>query len=161
MPNLYQISQQYQAVTELEDVPSEVVADTLEALGGEFEDKAVALIQHTFNVGSDIDAIDREIHRLKAMKASKEAFIERLREYLKANMQACGIPKISHPLFTITLIKPRKMVKVVDEKALPDEYVEVEVVAKPKKKELLQDMKEGKAIPGAELIDSEPGLMIK
>jgi hypothetical protein len=161
MTSLYQISQEYQAVTELEDVDAQTLADTLEALAGEFDNKAVALIQHTFNVNSDVEAIDREIHRLKSMKAQKEAFVERLREYLKENMQRCGIPKIAHPLFTITLIKPRKMVKIVDEKLIPDEYVEVEVVSKPKKKELLESLKGGATIPGVELTDSEPGLMIK
>lgn len=161
MTSLYQISKDYQAVAEMEDMAPEAIRDTLEAIGGEFEDKAVNLIKHTFNVKGDVAQIDAEIDRLKNIKRMKSSVIENLHDYLKVNMTACGITKIEHPLFKITLIKPRKMVNITDDHAIPDEYTDVETVIKPKKAEILKDLKEGKTIPGAEMVDSEPGLMIK
>lgn len=161
MTSLYQISRDYQAVLELEDMSPQAIRDTLEGIGGEFNDKAVNLVMYTFNVNSDVLQIEAEIDRLKAIKRAKENRIENLRDYLKVNMAACGISKIEHSLFTITLRKPGKKVNIIDERLLPDEYVEVETTIKPKRTELSRDLKEGKAIPGAELIDSEPALTIK
>src|SRR5690554_4150616 len=108
MSNLYDIAKDYRQLMQLEDVPAEAIADTMEAIEGEFQDKATNLIKVTLNIGGEIDQIDNEIERLSKMKQVRQNAINRLRDYLKTNMDATGINKIEHPLFSITLSKPSK-----------------------------------------------------
>lgn len=158
---LYELTDQYKQLQNLEDVPPEAIADTLESIEGEVEEKAQAIVSVWTGMESDITAIDNEIARLTARKKAIKAQDESLRNYLKHNMEAMGIKNIKCPLFAITLARGKEVVQVDDEDALPDEYVEVVVTTRPKKRELLADLKAKKEIPGARLVRSDDYLRIK
>ena len=159
MPKLYELTDSYLAVQDL-DVPAEAIADTLEALEGDIEDKAERLLAVVTNMGSDVDAIDAEIKRLQARKRAITNRQDSLRDYLRHNMQASGIHKISCPLFTITLTKPRPVAIVDDESLLPDRLVQVVTTRKVNKQKLLAELKKG-PVDGASLGESQPGLLIR
>ncbi len=160
MTKLYELTEQLKGLQDLsEEIPEEALADTLEALEGAFEEKAVNICHVLANGDADIAAIKAEVDRLngklKAINASKE----RLKDYLRHNMEATGINKISHPLFTISLRKPQPIVLVVNEEAVPEEYQRVTVaVDKTKAKAALKD---GVEIPGLELATGKAGVTIK
>ena len=59
------------------------------------------------NSDGDIAALESEINRLSERKKHIQAAQDRLREYLRYNMEATGINKITSPLFTITLAAGR------------------------------------------------------
>lgn len=159
MTTLYQLSANYREVQDL-DLPEECLADTLESIEGEIEGKAENLLAVVRNLDADTQALDTEIKRLQTRKNTISKRQAWLKDYLKSNMQATGINKISCPLFTITLTKPPQVVVVDDEAAIPDALVKVETVRKIDKKALLKDLKAGLDIPGAHLGEGNPGLRI-
>lgn len=158
MTTLYELTTDLQRVADL-DLDEQTLADTLEGITGEIQIKAENLIKVVENMDADVTAISNEIKRLTDRKKSIENRQKSLREYLRSNMQAGGISKISCPLFTITLSKGRPMVVVTDEDAIPDEY---QVVTKRvDKRALLDALKAGLEVPGAELGESEEALRIR
>ena len=159
MTNLYELSRDMLALQNEPDIPEEAIRDTLEAMEGEFNDKAVAVIKTCSNVEGDIEAIDSEIKRLQKRKQVKQNFINRFRDYLRVNMEQSGITKIEHSLFTITLGKPTKTADVFDDSKLPDEYTRT--VIHPDKKAILADLKKGIPVPGAQLSEGKSRLLSK
>lgn len=161
---LYDISQQFLSIQELaenDDSMIEAVADTMEGIAADFEQKGQAVVVIFRGMEADIEAIDSELKRLSEKKKAIQNRVEWLRNYLRDNMAATGITKISCPLFNITLSEAAKQVEVIDESALPDDYVTVKTVLSPDKRKLLADLKEGVDIPGAMLVDGTRRLTIK
>jgi len=162
---LYEISEQHKELEKLAESSDEdmaqAIADTFEAIEGAFEDKALALVSVTNNLKSDTEALDREIKRLQARKKTIENKQDSMKEYLRMNMYACGISNIKCPLFSITLGKPRKIVLVTDLDSIPSDYVDYKMSATPMKAIILKELKSGEVIPGVELGESKPSLIIK
>ena len=84
-----------------------------------------------------------------------------MREYLRTNMESCGISKITCPLFSITLGKPSKMVLITDEDKIPPDYLNIKTSVSPMKAEILKALKNGESVPGAEMGESKSRLIIK
>jgi len=164
MSTLRELSHELQEVQSLAldpDVPEEALRDTLDGIEGMFNEKAVRIVHVIANSDTDVDAISAEIKRLSERKRSIELAQDRLREYLRFNMEATGISKISSPLFTITLAAGRDMVEIYDEAALPDEFVRVKTVVSPEKAEILKALKSGIEVPGATITKSKSSVRIK
>jgi len=162
---LYEIAYQYKSIQEMADSDDEnmmvAIADTMEGIEADFQEKAQAIVATAFNVESDIDAIDAQIMRLQNKKKTIQSKSEWLRDYLKRNMQATGINKITCPLFSITLSAPGRVVEITNEGLLPDEYVKVKTTVSPDKVSILKALKEGAEIPGAIIVPGTPRLTIK
>ena len=161
---LYEITAKHRDLAllaeENEDM-AQAVADTMELVEGEFEDKAISLINVMKNIGAGIPSIDAEIARLTARKKTIENNQKHMTNYLQTNMEASGINKIECPLFTITLAKGRDIVSVDDESAIPAEYMNYKTSASPMKKEILAALKEGEEIEGVSMIKSKTSIRIK
>lgn len=163
MTALRVISEQYRGLLDLaktDDLPIEAIKDTLDGIEGEFNDKALKIVDVISSVEGDIAQIDAEIDRLTARKKTIVNRNQSIRDYLQNNMEACGITKIECPLFTITLAAGRDIVVVDNEDELPDEYITVKTSMAPDKKELLKALKEG-AVTGAHIEKSKSSLRIK
>jgi len=164
MPHLYEITEQMRGLQRLmedEDTPlsADVLTDSLDGLVGDLEAKAEGLLAYVANVGSDAAAIDVEIKRLQARKKALTNRQNSLREYLRYNMVAGDIKKISCPLFTVTLRKPIDVVSVGMVDQLPPEYVKTTVA--PDKGKIKAALKAGLDVPFCRLIPGQPGLMIR
>jgi hypothetical protein len=163
MTALRVISEQYRGLLDLaktDDLPIEAIKDTLDGIEGEFNDKALKIVDVISSVEGDIAQIDAEIDRLAARKKTIVNRNQSIRDYLQNNMEACGITKIQCPLFTITLAVGRDIVVIDNEDELPDEYISVKTSTAPDKKELLKALKEGE-IKGAHIEKSKSSLRIK
>lgn len=64
MTKLYELTGNMKELENL-DLDSETMSDTLEAIQGEFKDKAIAILSFTENMNSDIDALSNEIKLLE------------------------------------------------------------------------------------------------
>jgi len=104
------------------------LADTLEAVSGEFNDKAVAILKFTENMNGDINCLSSEIKRLQERKKVIENRKAKLRDYLLYNMEKSGVTKIECPFFTASIRKGSESVEIESSELLPDEYVTVEVM---------------------------------
>lgn len=162
---LHEIAKEYREVAALADSDDEgmaqAVLDTLEAVGGEFEQKAQALVRITLNRQSDIDALDNEIKRLQARKQAILNAEASFKEYLRTNMEATGIKKITCPLFSITLSQGREVVVVDDERSIPDDYMRVKTELAPDKKAIIAKLKAGEEVPGTHLERGKGSILIK
>jgi hypothetical protein len=164
MTALYALTGQFKELEKLSDIDSdmaEAVENTLEAIQGEFDDKAISIIYVSKNMDADITALDNEIDRLNSRKKVITNRKDSLKDYLRTNMEASEISKISCPLFTITLAKGRDIVQIDDADKLPDDYLKTKTTVTPMKKEILSDLKAGIEIEGAILVKSKSSLRIK
>ena len=160
---LYELTGQYIGLHRLMDdaeMDAETLQDTLDGLEGELQQKAEGLLSYVANIGSDVSAIDLEIKRLQARKTTMKNRQESLREYLKFNMMNASIQKITCPLFSVTLIKPKPMVVIDNRDALPDVFVKTTVTKAPVKADILKALKKGETVSGAHMGESSPGLRI-
>ncbi len=165
MTALYEISKQYQELSTLAESGDEDLAialrDTMEGIEGEFQEKGKALAMVTLNMDGDLDAIQAQIDRLSERKRILQNRKDSLKEYLRTNMEASGITKITHPLFTITLGKGKPIVVIDSENDIPDEYMNTKVTSTPAKAEIAKAIKEGIDVPGAHSEIGKSSISIK
>lgn len=165
MTALYQISKEFQELAVLAETADEDMAvaiqDTMGAIQAEFEDKGKAIAMLTLNIDGDLEAIQSQIDRLTERKRVINNRKESLKEYLRTNMEAAGITKISHPLFTITLGKGKPIVVIDNERDIPDDFMRTKVTSTPDKAEIAKAIKEGVEVPGAHSEIGKSSITIK
>lgn len=165
MSKLYEITGQFKELAALAENADEdlaiAVRDTLGAIEAEFEQKAQAVATIILNFDSDVAAIDGEIDRLNERKRLLQNRQKQIKDYLRENMEATGITKISCPLFTITCAKGREVVVVDDQDAIPDELMTVKTEIKPNKDAIAAALKAGEDVPGCHLERGQSSIRIK
>lgn len=157
---LHEMSKDYIGFLE-SDMEGEQLAECLDSIEDSFDNKANNIVKLVSSLNVDVEGIDKELKRLQAMKKAITNNQERLKEYLRYNMELTGINKIKHSLFSITLGKPTVTAEIVDIDFLPDNFVSTDVVMKADKKEILKALKNGEDIPGAVLSTGKSRLLIK
>lgn len=165
MTTLYTIAEQFKELAVLAETADEDLAialrDTMEGIEGEFQEKGKAIAMITLNIDGDLEAIQSQIDRLTERKRVINNRKESLKEYLRSNMDAAGITKITHPLFTITCGKGKPIVVIDDEKAIPDDFVNVKVTSAPDKAAIAKALKDGQEVPGAHSEIGKSSISIK
>lgn len=164
MAQLHQITAEMRELAQLAEDPEMEIAvkDTLEGMQMTFNEKAEHLAKILLNMDGNMEAVNAEIERLQARKKRFQTQYASLIDYLRTNMDASGVKKISCPLFTITCAQGREKVVVDSVDDVPDDYMRIpEVVAEVDKVKALNDMKEGKEIPGLHLERGQSSIRIK
>jgi len=161
MTALHDLTGQYLELANNEDLPADAVIDTLQSIVGTIEEKAQALVKWSLDIQGDVDKIDAEIDRLAAKKKTIQSRKESLVEYIKNNMEACEIKKISCALFTITWVAGQEVVDVYDADAIPDDYVSVKTTVTPDKNAIKKALKDGHEIAGCKLSTGKSSIRIK
>lgn len=156
MTSLYQLSTEYQqAQTKLleSDFDEVTIKDTLEGLAGDLEVKAVNVAMFIRNVEVTADAIKQAETEMANRRKALEKKVDALKQYLKENMQACGISKIESPYFALTIKKNPPAVIIDNAGIIPSElYVYPEAPAPyPDKKAIAEELKAGYEVSGAHL----------
>jgi hypothetical protein len=152
---LYEIASDYlqtlEDLAEMEDLPEEVIADTLEGLQGTFETKAINVGAYIKTLEAEASAIEEVCKSMERRQRSLERHAERLREYLKTQMERVSLPKIKNCYLTLRVQANPPSVEVIDEEAIPAEYKRTELSIKLLRSEIAKAMKLGKDVPGARL----------
>jgi hypothetical protein len=165
MTKLYELTGQFKELAAIGEGADEdlaiAVRDTMAGIEAEFNDKALAVSRIILNMDADTAGLDREIERLQERKRLIINRQKGIKDYLRENMDAAGITKISCPLFTITLALGRESVVVDDQKALPDDLVTVKTEILPDKKAITAALKAGTEVPGARLERGQSSVRIK
>lgn len=165
MSSLYELTGKFKELSVLMDDADEdmaiAVRDTIGAIEAEFNDKALAVSRVILNMDGDIEAVDAEIRRLEERKRLMSNRKGQIIDYLRENMEAAEITKISCPLFTITLAKGRESVVIDDEKSLDDDLVSTKVTTTPDKKAIAERIKAGQEVNGAHLERGKSSIRIK
>lgn len=156
LPSLYVLADQYladlQKLAEL-DLDEQTVADTLEGLSGELEVKATNVAMFARNLEATAEAIKTAEAQMAARRKAIEARAERLREYLKTNMERTGISLIEGPYFSLKIKQNPPAVHVEDPALVPTEFKKFTPPPPPTvdKKAVADALKLGVDVPGCRL----------
>jgi hypothetical protein len=161
---LYEITEdmrELHQMAEAGELTHEQIADTLEGLGLQFDDKARNVLIIRAEMLGNVAKLDAEIDRLAELKKAQVNSAEHLTEYLKQNMIALKKDSLSLGIFKVTLRKAGLMLGTIDETKIP-EYFWTEIPASRKydRNALLKLVKET-PIAGIEMVDASRGLTIK
>lgn len=120
---------QLQELMEDPDIDPQAIADTIEAVNGEFEIKLENYCKIIKNLSGDIDAIDAEIERLSKMKKTRKNNIDRLKQHMFDAMKATGQTNIKGELFTVAIQKNGGKIPVImdtdNTSVIPDDLVRI------------------------------------
>jgi hypothetical protein len=161
---LYDIAQEYNEILRLVDageLTQEMIADTLESIGAEFEAKARNCMMIVSQLDSDSDGIKTQIDRLKALQKSVDNSRENLVDYIKEQMISIGSERLDLGIFKLTVRAATKAVNVLDESKIPEQYWRVIPESKVVDKSALSAALKIGIVDGAELVDGKRALLIK
>ena len=158
IPTLYLLAQEYRAAAETLadlDLPAEAVADTLEGMAGDLEQKAVNVVM----LARSMEAMSTQIKEAeRAMKARREALDRRaasLTAYALGAMRHAGISKISSsPLFVISVRATPAAVEIQDADLIPAEFMRTPEPPPPAldKVAIRDALKAGRDVPGCRMV---------
>lgn len=162
---LYETTQAMRELHDLVDtgeLTQEQIADTMESLDYDFNDKAEAALKVRQHLLYNVANIDKEIERLQALKAAPQNNAQRIADYIKQNMLLLKKDKMDLGLFKLTLRKASQKLGIINEDNVPDMFwTIIPATRKLNKPLLLQEAKTIGNLPFVELVDSERGLTIK
>lgn len=125
------------------------------------KNKSTSIIGYVRNSELMSEAIKNEIDRLTAMKKAVDNRIDKFKEYVKENMQHLEVEKIETELGTLSIAKNPASVEIYDETLIKDEYKKEKVTISIDKTAIKNDIKAGKEVQGARLIEDKTSLRIK
>jgi len=162
---LYDIASEFKHVQQLVDdgeLTAEMVADTLDAIGAEFDIKARNCMMIVAQLDSECAGFDVQIERLKALKSTADKNRDCLAEYVKNGMLTIGKDKIDLGLFKLSIRAATKQLpEIINESILSDEFfVIIPETKRIDRRALLAKIKIN-PIAGIELVDSKRSLTIK
>jgi hypothetical protein len=139
------------------DIPAEQIADTLEALEGDLQEKAVNVAAFTRNLDATASAVREAAKAMLARAERIEKRAESIRAYLLFNMQASGITKVESPWFTLAIRKNPPSVVVDDDAQIPPEFIvqPPPPAPRPDKAAIGRALKAGTVVPGCHLFQNE------
>jgi len=162
---LYELTNDYinlLALAEDPDTDPEVLADTLEGLDGQLEDKADNYAKVIRQIESDVNGLKAEIERLQARKTAAQNNIDRMKANLEQMMIATDKTKFKTELFSFGIQKnPAKV--VMDEQYIenvPEEYLKYKDPEIDRKK-IAEDLKAGKDLNGIAHLEQSESLRIR
>jgi hypothetical protein len=155
---LYEMSVDYlaalDALAEVEDLPPEAIADTLEGLAGPWEEKALNVGRYIRNLEAEAAAIEEAKKRMDARAKATTNQAARLKAYLKGELERTGL-KPKAPDLALRLQNNPQSVSIDDAALIPEEYRRTETVETILRTEIAAALKTGEPIPGARLVRSQ------
>ena len=161
--NLYNITKNLTQLNQMieDGVDPEQLEQAFNDVEEAFEDKAKSVLFVLKNMQANIDSVKSEEDRLKKKRATIERQYSGLKEYLMLNMVELGLGKIDNGVLKASLTKPKPMLVVTQEGIVSDLYKVEKITVSIDKKKMLDDLKDGKKVEGAEIGESKAGLNLK
>lgn len=155
MSTLYELSERYQNILEIaEMLDEEQLQEALSGIEDDIENKADGYAKVIKELEAQAKAQKEEAKRLSDRARSLENSVKRMKESLQDQMLLMNKRKIKTQLFSFNVQKNAPSAHITDDELLPKRFYE-EQAPKLNKKELLNAMKAGEEIPGAEIKQSE------
>lgn len=159
--SLYDIAEEYKqafdALSEM-DLDDSVFEDTLSGISAEFEAKALNVAAFIGNLEAEANAIKEAEKRMADRRKSMESKADRLKKYLKENMEKVDSKSISGVYFKLS-IKNNPPSVVIDGEC-PDDYATIKEAKTPDKKKIKEAIDSGEDI-GFAHIEKSTRLEIK
>lgn len=157
---LYEIADAIRAVIErgykVDEDTGEILfeASDLDALDMALDEKCESTALYIREQEAQVAAIKAEVKRLRDLQASKENALKRLKEWTVANIKSLPGGRCKGAFASLS-VRRTEIVQVLDEDALPAEYVREKVTASPDKTAIKKAIKAGVDVPGACLVVNE------
>src|SRR5690606_3924103 len=150
---LYELTGNYQQLLELADeADPQAFEDTLNVLEDEINHKAENIAKVIKTLEAEAKALEDEKKRLENRITSRKNKIQRLKDYLKENLEKAGLPKAKGKTFTVW-VQDSEKVHVSDESAIPEQYfVMKRQLSKTAIKEAIEN---GQQVAGAEIVKNK------
>ncbi len=152
---LYEISKEYQdtlhALGEIDELPEEVISDTLDGIAGEFRDKAINVAAYVANLESEAAQVKEAMLRMRERHSKIVSRSGKLRAYLLKEMAATGILEAKNAELVVKVRKNPPSVIVDDESALANQYWKTKTEVTPNRTAIKLALLEGEPVEGAHL----------
>lgn len=157
MSPLYELTGEMLSLMEMvsdPDVDEQTLADTMESLHYEIEEKADGYAKIIQSLKAQVEGLKGDIERLQNRKRTIENNIEGMKHNLEESMKAIGKLKFKTDLFSFGIQKNPASVNIIDESKIPKEYL---IPQEPKidKKGIIDFVKEHGNTEYAELTQGE------
>lgn len=151
---LYELTEIYQNIWELIG-DDEADLDALEIALSQVEDtiemKAESMAKLIKSIDGEATVLKEEESRLTKRRKALENKQSNIKSYLENQLRVMGIDKVKTPIFTVALQNNPPSVNVIDEDLIPEDYIKIVTTTSISKKDILEDLKLGLIIPGAEI----------
>ena len=124
--NLYEITGQFKELLDLaetDNIDQQIIADTLEGVEFEFEEKADAYAKIMKALDGNVTALDKEIDRLEQKKKVIKNNISSMKYALEKAMAETGKTKFKTTLFSFGIQKNPASVVIDDETRIPSDFL--------------------------------------
>jgi hypothetical protein len=151
---LYELTSSYQKIADLidESCPDESLEIALQQIEGAIEEKAEGIAKLIKTLDYDADIFKAEEKRLSDRRRAIENKRDRIKAYIKDQMEILGRDKIKLPTVTLALQNSPPAVNIVDDKTIPAKYLTIVPEQHvPDKKAILEALKAGQEVSGAEM----------
>lgn len=160
---LYDVADTYlQAIatlTERDELPTDVIADTLEAVKGEVEVKAANVAAFIRNTEVEAEVLAARAKEMQARAKRAQVLADGLKAYLATHLMRCSLKEVKHEGVRIQLVKNPPAVHVENEAQVPAEFMRLPPLppppkAEPDKKAIGEALKAGVPVEGCVLLQS-------
>lgn len=154
MFKMYELTEMYQNIWDLvgdDEVDLETLEKALSSIEDNIEIKAESMAKLVKGIDGDVVALKEEENRLAKRRKALENKQTNIKLYLKNQLKVMGIDKVKTPLFTVALQNNPPSVNILNEDLIPEQYKKSVTTVSVVKKDLLEDLKQGLIIEGAEI----------
>lgn len=152
---LYNIASQFQQSLEnLHDENGVINESALELFNDSnalMHDKCIAVSAFINNLEAEFKAVAEAKSRMAYRQDRLQDKINWLEDYLKSNMERCGINEIKCPEFVIKIKKNPTSVDVFDENLVPSHYKIEKILSTIDRKKIKEAISQGIVVAGAGL----------
>ena len=168
MSKLYEITTELAQINDMlieaQGEMSTEIEQRLDELKMTLVEKATGIRKIVAMIETDAEGRNAEIKRLQAISKVQENGLERLKAYIKKNMEVSDLKTIPTPIGTFTICKNPASVEMIEAtmELTPEQYrVPVPATWTPDKKLIKSALEEGYEVPGWKLINDKTNLRIK
>ncbi len=142
-----------------QDLDPQTLRDTIEAMSGAMEDKSTAVAMVIRNAEATIGAMKEAEAGIAKRRKAAEKHVADLTEYLRANMERCGITKIESPHLRLTIRTNPGAVVIDDEQQIPPFFWRTPPAPPPPepvidKIAIKKAVADGEVVPGARVVQT-------
>jgi len=155
MNTLYDLTDKLTSLQRLAEdgtVDPALIADTMDSIEGDFEDKAVGYVKIIRQLQADAEAVNSEVQRLTARRDSFTKNARVMKHILADAMEETDHEHIKTPLFSIYTIHTVSVQAPEDPNQLPPEFIKTTLAVN--KAELKKALKAGREVPNARLTEN-------